>query len=78
MNRHKKWGGVSGGLRLGTRVIEDVVSATLLSDVLYARLPNRRDCVICGGLLTKNIHYPCCSKKCRKEYKDWLNERIRG
>lgn len=72
---HRKRGSASGGLRFGARVAEDVASATLLSDALYERLPNRRSCVICGGPLIKSIHYPCCTKECKREYKDWLSER---
>ncbi len=70
-------------LRFGTKVVEDSISYTLLSDVLYERLPDRKDCVICGGPLrnptlarlrrTRASHYPCCNKECRKKYTDWLN-----
>ncbi|HHT9120353.1 MAG TPA: hypothetical protein ACFYD3_07410 [Candidatus Hypogeohydataceae bacterium YC41] len=67
-----------GFLRFGTRVEDYILLATAMSDALYEGLPDRKDCVICGGPLTKNIHYPCCSKGCRKEYKDWLNERRLG
>lgn len=66
-----------GFLKFGTRAVEDAVSATLLSDVLYERLPNRRNCVICGRPLVKSTHYPCCAKECKKKYKDWLGERRR-
>ncbi|MFN3467116.1 MAG: hypothetical protein ACK4WF_05380 [Candidatus Brocadiales bacterium] len=66
-----------GFLNFGTRAVEDVVSATLLSDALYERLPNRRSCVICGRPLVKGNYYPCCARGCKEKYKDWLGERRR-
>ena len=67
-----------GFLNFGTRAVEDVFSATLLSDALYASLPNRRTCVICGGRLVRSAYYPCCTKGCKKEHKDWLNTGQKG
>lgn len=72
---YRKNDSVRGGLRFGTRVMEEVASTTLLSEALYESLPNRRDCVICGGPLIKNVHYPCCTKECKRRYKEWLNEK---
>jgi hypothetical protein len=63
-----------GFLRVGTRAAEDIFTATVLSQILYEELPDRRECVICGQVLIKNIHYPCCSRECKSEYRDWLNE----
>ncbi len=61
-----------GSLRFGTRASEDILMSTFLSEAIYQGLPNRKACVICGALITKKVHYPCCTKDCKKKYRDWL------
>jgi hypothetical protein len=66
-------GSKAGGLRFGTRVMEEATLARLMQETLYEALPDRKRCVICERPLIKNIHYPCCTKECRRKYKEWLN-----
>ncbi len=44
---------VMPGLRFGSRAQRDIDEGTILSDVCYRILPDRKDCLVCGRELKK-------------------------
>lgn len=74
------------GLRFGSRVQRDIDGATVLSDVLYRVLSDRKTCIVCGRDLKRvvptatmdsvegrNVFHPSCSLNCRRQYAEWLD-----
>lgn len=44
---------VMPGLRFGSRAQRDIDEGTILADVRYRVLPDRQNCIVCGGALEK-------------------------